>query len=269
LLEEAHAAHTRLKQLMDRRSRLMRGFSHDVKNPLGVADGYAALLGDGIYGTITAEQRHSLDRVRQAIQHALSLIEDVHELSRAETGHLAVHRGPTDIGALVLALADEYQATTLAKHLELIVDVERRLPIADTDAARIRQIVSNLLSNAIKYTERGSVVLRARSDVREDAADVVIEVADTGAGIAPEWQTLVFEEFSRIPGSNQPGAGLGLAISRRIAELLGCSIRIESELGHGSTFALRIPAGAGAVRAEDSTIPARSTTLPSRPPSRA
>jgi signal transduction histidine kinase len=269
LLDEARDGRVRLERMMDRRSRLMRGFSHDVKNPLGVADGYAALLGDGIYGGITAEQQQSVERVRQAIHQALSLIEDVHEISRAETGNLSVHRQPTDVADLLQALADEYLPVCRAKHLQLVVDIEPSLPITDTDPARIHQILGNLVSNAIKYTEHGSVTLRARSVVSDDAAQIVISVTDTGPGISRDWIALVFEEFSRVPGNTQHGAGLGLAISQRVAEALGCTIELESEIGHGSTFILRVPTAGASSPAEAAAIPTRSAPLPSLPPFRA
>lgn len=248
LLEEARAGRARLQRLMDSRGRLFRGFSHDVKNPLGAADGYAALLYDGIYGAVTDEQRASIAHVRDAVHRALSLIDDLHELARAETGHLGIRAEPTDLGALMSQCADEFRAATEAKHLTLLLDVDTELPEVDTDPSRVRQIVGNLLSNAIKYTATGTVTLRVRADGANrpaDASHVFVEVEDTGPGIPADKYDLIFEEFARLHGGNHPGAGLGLAISRHVADALGCRLELRSELGKGSTFTVCVPIRAG------------------------
>jgi signal transduction histidine kinase len=246
LLDEARDGRARLERVMESRGRLMRGFSHDVKNPLGAADGYAALLQDGIYGAVTSEQISSIARVRDAIQHALSLIDDLHELARAETGHLDIRPVPVDVATLVLASGDEYRAAAAAKHLEFIVDVETGLPSIETDPERVQQVVGNLLSNAIKYTRSGAVILRARLEARDvsrhaEVAHVVIEIEDSGPGIPPDKQAFIFDEFARLSGERHTGAGLGLAISRHVADALGCRLTVKSPAGKGATFALCIP----------------------------
>lgn len=245
LLDDARAGRAQLERVMQSRSRLMRGFSHDVKNPLGAADGYAALLADGIFGSLGAEQRRSIDRIRRSIGVALALIDDLHELARAETGHLALAIGLVDLGALVHAIGDEYEAAASAHGLSLVVEAAADSTMIETDGARVRQIIGNLLSNAIKYTNAGSVTLRVRHaspDTADAAGRVAIAVIDTGPGIPREKQHGVFEEFSRLGVVDKPGAGLGLAISQRLAHALGGEITLESEVGRGSTFALHLPA---------------------------
>jgi signal transduction histidine kinase len=244
LLEEARAGQARLQRAMESRGRLIRGFSHDVKNPLGAADGYAALLQDGIYGAVTDEQRSSIARVRGALHRALSLIDDLHELARAETGRLDIHFEPTDVGALVMQCGDEYRAAAEAKHLQFVIEVGAGLPRAETDASRIRQIVGNLLSNAIKYTDAGSIALRARSHVHQNtgvASHVLIDVQDTGPGIPTDKHELIFQEFARLTHGEHAGAGLGLAISKHVADALGCRVEVLSEVGKGATFTLCVP----------------------------
>jgi len=244
LLEEARAGQARLERAMESRGRLIRGFSHDVKNPLGAADGYAALLEDGIYGAVTDEQRSSIARVRRALQRALSLIDDLHELARAETGRLDIHLEPTDVGALVAMCGDEYRAAAEAKHLQFVLEIDEDLPRAETDPSRIRQIVSNLLSNAIKYTGAGTITLRARSDVHDHlgvASHVLIAVQDTGPGIPTDKHGLIFEEFARLAQGEHAGAGLGLAISKHVADALGCRVELVSDVGKGATFTLCVP----------------------------
>jgi signal transduction histidine kinase len=244
LLDDARAGQASLQRVLESRGRLMRGFSHDVKNPLGAADGYAALLQDGIYGSVTAEQVSSITRVREAIHRALSLIEDLHELARAETGHLELHRERVNIAQLVLVTAEEYRATATAKRLGFVVEVAAALPRVDTDPSRLRQIIGNLLSNAIKYTDSGVVTLRARCDASDspnEAAHLLIEVQDTGPGIPLDKQGFIFDEFARLADGRHAGAGVGLAISKHVADALGCRLEVTSTVGKGSTFTLCIP----------------------------
>jgi signal transduction histidine kinase len=243
LIDEAREGRRELERVMRSRQRLMRGFSHDVKNPLGAADGYADLLSGGIYGELSPSQLQSIERIRRSIHRALSLIDDLHELARAETGNIALRLGPVNIEDLARNSAEEYRGAATANGLTLNVEVPDDLPAVVTDGTRVTQIVGNLLSNAIKYTKAGSVTLRVQSEVAgaEGIPDAVrFDVIDTGIGIPADKKDIIFEEFSRLHDSDKPGAGLGLAISTRIAELLGGTISLQSEPGRGSTFTLRI-----------------------------
>lgn len=245
LLDEAIEGRLKLQRVMTSRSRLMRGFSHDVKNPIGAADGYAELLSDGIYGDLNPQQRESVSRLRRCLHGALALIDELHELARAETGHLAISSEPVDIADLVRRIGEEYQAVAAASGLSLSIEVEADLPTVHTSRTRVGQIASNLLSNAIKYTEGGSVTVRAvrrPSGPFGDSGDwLLIEFVDTGPGIPPEKFEVIFEEFKRIGETDKAGAGLGLAISRLLAQALGGHISVKSEIQHGSTFTLWLP----------------------------
>ena len=245
LLEETRERREELERLMKSRQRLMRGFSHDVKNPLGAADGYADLLSAGIYGDLQDEQRESVLRIRRSIRGALNLVDDLLELAHAETGTLVMRKEPVNIAELVERTGDEYRGAAHAAGLPLTVDVADDIPVLETDGARVAQIVGNLISNAIKYTKSGSIKLRARKyptrAVRNISSWIDIEVTDTGIGIPADKHEQIFEEFSRLNTSDRPGAGLGLAISKRIAEALGGQILVTSEVGRGSTFTFRIP----------------------------
>jgi signal transduction histidine kinase len=245
LLDEAREGRLALERLMRSRQRLMRGFSHDVKNPLGAADGYADLLSAGIYGALTPKQSECVQRIRASIHRALDLIDDLHELARAETGNIALRRQVIDPGEMARTAADEYRGAAEAGGLPLTVDLPPDLPAIETDGGRVRQIIGNLLSNAIKYTRTGSIVLRVRDYPFEEIGPttgwVHFDVIDTGIGIPPDKRETIFEEFSRLGGNDRAGAGLGLAISKRLAEALGGEILVESDLGHGSMFTLRLP----------------------------
>jgi signal transduction histidine kinase len=248
LLEDAREGRRQLERAMKGRSRLMRGFSHDVKNPLGAADGFAELLEMGIHGDLTRDQRATILHIRRCIKTALGLINDLHQLGRAETGHVVLERSAVDLGHLMGVIAEDYQGAASAKGLSLSVEIPRDTLILDTDGARVREIVANLMSNAIKYTARGAVTLRLQPepDPASGLDQVRIDVIDTGPGIAADKQELIFEEFSRL-GSEEGGAGVGLAISKLLAEALGGRVSVISRPGAGSTFSLWLPA----VRTED------------------
>ncbi|GJG88935.1 hypothetical protein tb265_41160 [Gemmatimonadetes bacterium T265] len=242
------------------KARLVRGFTHDVKNPIGAADGYLALLEDGIPDPATPGQRGYLERSRRSLRAALHLIGDLLDVARAESGAIEVRLVPTDLAAVARDAAEEYRAEAERKGLRLDVVCDDDPAAVTTDAVRVRQVLGNLISNAVKYTERGRVVVRllgARAEAGADAtggpadrptARVVgryaVEVSDTGAGIAPEHQARLFEEFVRLAPDAAPGVGLGLAISRRIARALDGDLAVRSTPGHGSTFVLWLPASA-------------------------
>lgn len=246
LREEAELGRDELERITESRARLMRGFSHDVKNPLGAADGYLQILELGIAGPLTPKQAENVAGARRSIGAALSLIEDLLELARAETGRLTIEAEPVDVREVLEEAVEQYRAQAETKGLSLEIDMPADLPRIISDSARIRQIASNLLSNAVKFTERGGVTVRVES--REDAPVPVpgrcigIHVQDTGPGIPEDQQRLLFHEFTRLTTDrDKRGAGIGLAISRRIARALGGEITVESEVGRGSTFTLWLP----------------------------
>jgi PAS domain S-box-containing protein len=246
LLEDSERKREELQRVTESRARLMRGFSHDVKNPLGAADGYLSLLEDGLNGELSEKQLESVGRVRRLLRSALGLIEDLLELARAEAGQLQLELAPTDVREATREMTEEYRAQASQAGLELHLELPDELSIIESDPARIRQAVSNLVSNAIKYTPAGGHV---RVCVQEDtgASDgerhgwIRVVVQDTGPGIAQEQQALLFQEFTRLDPGDRNGAGIGLAISQKITRALGGSISVESRQGEGSTFTLSLP----------------------------
>ncbi|HEX6694178.1 MAG TPA: HAMP domain-containing sensor histidine kinase [Longimicrobiales bacterium] len=242
LLDAEREGRQKLESVMEGRSRLMRGFSHDVKNPLGAADGFAALLLAGVYGPMTPVQTENIGRVRRSIGVALALIDDLHDFVRAEAGRMILNPAPTDVAELVNGITRQYAASADARGLEFSVAVAPNLPLVNIDAARLRQVLGNLLSNAIKYTDTGSVSVTADLSERDGCPDpsLRITVVDTGPGIPPDRHEMIFEEFSRLDPGTHPGAGLGLAISRLIARTMGGNITVTSD-GPGSEFSLWLP----------------------------
>lgn len=245
LRAESERRRTELERITESRARLMRGFSHDVKNPLGAAHGYLELLAEGIAGPLSEKQAHSVQRASKSITAALHLVEDLLELARAESGKLEVALVPTDMPAVVEDAVDEYRAQAEAKGLSLSFHAPDPVPAVVTDGTRVRQVLGNLVSNAVKYTENGRVFVRLA--VFDDGAAatpaprLAVQVADTGPGIPVEQRHLLFEEFVRLNPTNGRGAGIGLTISNRIAEALGGEITVESVVGAGSTFTLWLP----------------------------
>jgi signal transduction histidine kinase len=235
----------KLARVTESRTRLMRGFSHDVKNPLGAASGYLQLLEEGIMGPLTEKQLRSVDRAGHSIRAALALVEDLLELARAESGALEVEIAPTDIASVAREAADEYRAQAAAKGLALHVEAPEDLPPVPTDGNRVRQVLGNLISNAVKYTADGEVTIRVGGGGNGAPAtgtgDLPIAVSDTGKGISPEQQKHLFEEFVRLDPGAEHGAGIGLTISRLIAQALDARITVESKVGQGTTFTLWLP----------------------------
>jgi PAS domain S-box-containing protein len=240
---EAERRREELERVTESRTRLMRGFSHDVKNPLGAADGFAALLEEGIGGELSEQQLKSVKRIRSSIGASLRLIGDLLERARAVAGQITINCATTDVGAAAAEVAEDFRAQATAAGITFQCHAPAGV-MADTDSMRLRQILANVLSNAVKYAPNSTVTLDAAerpSGGPRPGSWVTVSVADTGPGIPREKQQSIFQEFTRLDPTAQPGAGVGLAISRRIAHLLGGDLTVESEPGRGSTFTLWVP----------------------------
>ena len=243
--EEAMRQQRDLEHVMEVQSRLVRGFSHDLKNPLGAALGHADLLANGLKGDLTPEQLESTARVRSNIQASLELIDDLVAYASRKMEKVEIRPAPTNVRTIGREIAEEYRAQVEGAGLELQVELPDHLPLIWTDRIRIRQILGNLLSNAVKYTKEGHVRISAevcRTGATPDGGEAVaLRVSDTGRGIPEEKQDLLFKEFSRLEPAETAGVGLGLAISRSIAHALGGEVTLQSAEGEGSTFTLWLP----------------------------
>lgn len=244
--EEAERALAEARRLAESRERLMRGVTHDLKNPLGAADGYTQLLQEGVEGELAPGQRKMLESIRRCHASALALISDLLDFSRAEEGTLRLECEPADAVAVARQAAAEYAGVARAAgHAFRAVLPDAPLPCT-TDPARLLRVLGNLLSNAVKYTPApGRIVLEARvaeADGQGDGGWVELCVRDTGPGIPPEERERIFDEFHRLHDGGTAGHGLGLATSRRIARLLGGDITVGDGEGGGSEFRLRLPA---------------------------
>jgi signal transduction histidine kinase len=238
---QAESRGRELNRLMESRAHLIRGITHDIKNPLGVIAGYAELLEGGILAG--GASREAVGRIREASTSAVHLVDDLLELSLSEAGELRLQFEPTRIQDQVEMTVREHAVAARQADLVLTAEVPEHLPEVMTDRRRIRQILGNLLSNAIKYTPGGGRVRVSVSSAPGggETDSIAIEVADTGTGIAQDKLEEIFLEFTRLEAGAERGTGLGLTISRRIARSLGGDITVRSECGKGSVFTLWIP----------------------------
>ena len=247
---EAQRAMDRTEQVVAQREYLIRGFTHDVKNPLNVAVGYAELLELGQKGELQSQQRNAIGRIRAAIHGAVEMIDNLLHISRVEGDGLRVRREVVDLRALARDATEQHSPEAEAAGLELtFVDGpdEREALATVTDPDRVRQVLANLVTNALKFTPspgRVTVAVDASSmDGDRPGAWARMTVTDTGPGIPFDEQERIFHEFHRVPGSTAPGHGLGLASSRGIARMLGGDVTVESVPGQGATFVFWLPLG--------------------------
>jgi signal transduction histidine kinase len=251
LANEAEASRVALAIASEEKATLLRGLTHDLKNALGAAGGFATLLRDEIVGPLTVKQRHSVERIGHIIEQTMVSVEDALLIARTEAGTLPLRRHTEDVRSLVRETAADFVATAERAQLTVHFECTNELPAIETDGALVSKIIGNLLSNAIKYTSATGQIwvrclLRPSRDGSERGPWIVVEVRDTGAGIPVALHEKVFEEFFRAPtaASAARGEGIGLAMSRRVARLLGGDITLDSEDGHGATFFLWLPAPA-------------------------
>jgi signal transduction histidine kinase len=218
------------------RSRFFAVMSHELRTPLNAIIGYNSLLLDGTYGLLSEAQLRGIERSQQAAKHLLELVNDVLDMSKLEAGKIEIEATSVHVPALITELFSTLRAEAENRGCELTLDCHITAPVA-TDPRRLRQILLNLLSNATKFGAGRPVHVRCA----ESADEAWIEVEDQGPGIAPNDIHRIFEEFVQLPHVAAGGTGLGLPISRRLAELLGGRLEVESTLGHGSTFRIVLP----------------------------
>jgi len=228
------------------KSRFLANVSHELRTPLNAIVGYNALALSGLYGEVPPELRSAHDRIRSAADHLLRVVNDVLDLSKIEVGRMEVDVRDVTLEPLLEAVVSIVEPVAEAKDVRLDLVVARDLPVLVTDPRHVRQILMNLLTNAIKFTERGSVTIVAKHGSATRPNMVSIAIEDTGIGIAPADLGRIFDEFEQVrPGgrgdSIARGTGLGLAVSRKMARLLGGEVDVNSRIGTGSRFTLWLP----------------------------
>ncbi|NJA06316.1 PAS domain S-box protein [Methylococcaceae bacterium WWC4] len=237
LLEARDAAEAANKA----KSVFLANMSRELRTPLNAILGFSGLMRTD--AQLTDNQRDNLDIINRSGAHLLNLINDVLEMAKIEAGHLQVEIAPFDLGGLVRDVTELMQVRAEEKGLRLTLDQSSEFPrYIKSDESRLRQILINLINNAIKFTEQGGVTVRL--GVKENARHhLIIEVEDSGAGIAPQDRQRLFEPFVQLADSRLPqsGTGLGLAITRQFVEMLHGRIEVDSQPGKGSLFRIELP----------------------------
>ena len=233
-LFEAMESATRAK------SQFLANMSHELRTPLNAILGYTELILDRVYGEVPPKIRDVLGRVEKSGRHLLGLINDVLDLSKIEAGQSTLHLSDYSVRDIVQTVVTAVEGLAADKKLALVTAVPPDLPVARGDERRLTQVLLNLVGNAIKFTEAGQVAI----GVAMADGWLTFSVADTGPGIALEDQRRIFDEFQQADSSNtrsKGGTGLGLAIARRIIQMHGGRLWVESTPGAGATFHFTIP----------------------------
>jgi len=223
------------------KSQFLANMSHELRTPMNAILGYTELILDDIYGETPAKLREVLERVQSNGRHLLGLINDVLDLSKIEAGQLALSLVDYSMKEVVNGVFSAVESLAAAKQLALKVEVPPDLPPAHGDERRITQVLLNLVGNAIKFTDKGEVAITAAAE----NGTFTLAVRDTGPGIAADQQAKIFEEFQQADSSStreKGGTGLGLAIAKRIVEMHGGRIWVDSVVGEGATFFFTLPA---------------------------
>ncbi|OGR49193.1 MAG: hypothetical protein A2X40_11790 [Elusimicrobia bacterium GWC2_65_9] len=225
-----------LEQTNRLKSEFLANMSHELRTPLNAIVGYSSLILDQIYGEVPAAQAEALGRVLINSKNLLALINNILDFSKLNAGMMPTHIEEFDLSAVAKEVADTMQCLAMEKRISLRSEDPGPL-LVKSDKTKIKQILINLVGNAVKFTVEGGVKITVARD--PDGPEVRLSVSDSGPGIAAKDIPAVFEEFKQLDGAatrKHGGTGLGLSITRKLVELLGGAIRVESELGRGSTF---------------------------------
>jgi signal transduction histidine kinase/CheY-like chemotaxis protein len=231
-----------LRRADEVKTRFLSNMSHEFRTPLNSILALTRLLMDRVDGELSTEQERQIYFVRKSAENLSELVNDLLDLAKVEAGKLVVRPAEFEVRNLFGALRGMLRPLLLNTSVNLVFDEPEQIPPLCTDEGKVSQILRNFISNALKFTEQGEVRVSVR--LSEDGRSAVFSVADTGIGIAPEHQSIIFQEFAQLENSLQRkvrGTGLGLPLSRKLAELLGGSVSVTSQPGLGSTFSAGIP----------------------------
>jgi len=245
LFTEIEEKSRQLEVASQHKSQFLANMSHELRTPLNAILGYTELMIDNIYGEVPAKMRGVLDRVQSNGRHLLGLINDVLDLSKIEAGQITLSVDDYSLGDIVQGVITSVESLATEKRLNLKIDVPPDLPAGRGDERRIAQVLLNLVGNAIKFTDQGEVAISASAT----NGAFTIAVRDTGPGIPLSEQVKIFEEFHQADNSatkTKGGTGLGLSIAKRIIEMHGGHISVQSSPGFGSTFSVSLPVNVSA-----------------------
>lgn len=240
--EQLKESEARLRQADEQKSRLLYHVSHEYRTPLNSMLAISRLLLNRSDGDLTDEQEKQVRMIRSSAEQLLALVDDLLDLGKIQAGKLQLMIAPCSASQLFTDLRALFESTHKADTVRLSFDDTESATTVVTDRDKLKQILQNFIGNALKYTERGEV--RVTAEPASGGRAVRFAVSDTGIGIAPDHQEAIFEEFVRVPHRLQgrtKGSGLGLALCRRLAEVLGGRIEVKSQPGVGSTFSVTVP----------------------------
>ena len=240
-----------LEEVADLRARdqlktqFLANISHDLRTPLTAVITHAEILRDGLLGPLSDRQMESINGIISGGRQLLAQVGEILTYARGAADQLTVVPVTFAIGDVLRQVSSLNESLIKRKHLELEIDVEPSTPPIVADREKVTHVIGNLFGNAIDFTPSGGRVwLRAQARTQSDVAELLVEVGDTGVGIAPEHHDLIFREFAQVdatPSRPHHGTGLGLTIARKLVELHGGKIWVESALGTGSRFFFTIP----------------------------
>jgi signal transduction histidine kinase len=240
LFHEIEEKGRELAEASQHKSQFLANMSHELRTPLNAILGYTELILDSVYGEMPEKARRVLDRVQRNGRHLLGLINDVLDLSKIEAGQLSLSLADYSLNNVIQSVFSAVEPLASEKQIKLRIDIVPELPQGRGDERRLTQVLLNLVGNAIKFTDSGEVAIRAL----QVNNSFKVAVRDTGPGISAADQVKLFQEFQQADNSitrKKGGTGLGLAISKRIIEMHGGKIWVESVVGQGSTFSFTLP----------------------------
>ena len=240
LFDEIQDKSRQLEVASQHKSQFLANMSHELRTPLNAILGYTELMADGIYGELPEKTMGVLKRLESNGRHLLGLINDVLDLSKIEAGQLVLDLSGYSLEDIAQTVRSTLEPLAADKKLAFKVEVAPKMPPGHGDGRRLTQVLINLVGNAIKFTDAGEVVIKATAT----DGSFHLSVHDTGPGISATDQAKLFQEFQQADNAitrKKGGTGLGLAISKRIIEMHGGKIWVESQLGQGSTFSFTVP----------------------------
>jgi len=236
----------KLQAASQAKSEFLANMSHEIRTPMNAIIGFTELLSEQLKDQ---KLKSFVNTIQSAGNNLLTLINDVLDLSKIEAGKLKIEKTPCNPHRIFTELGNIFILKMREKDIDFIIDVEPSIPASlYLDATRLRQVMFNLIGNAVKFTEKGFVHIKVRSDNEDNIrskVDLIIDIKDSGIGIADDQQDIIFQEFEQ--SSNQSiakhgGTGLGLSISKRLVEMMGGKLSLQSKLAHGSTFSVHLNA---------------------------
>ena len=240
LFHEIEEKSQQLEEASQHKSQFLANMSHELRTPLNAILGYTELMADGAYGEPSEKMLGILKRLEANGRHLLGLINDVLDLSKIEAGQLVLELSDYSVQDIAQTVRSTLEPLAADKKLAFKVEMATELPAGHGDGRRLTQVLINLVGNAIKFTDAGEVAIKAEAN----NGSFYVSVRDTGPGISDADQAKLFQEFQQADNAitkKKGGTGLGLAISKRIIEMHGGKIWVESQLGQGSTFAFTLP----------------------------